>query len=445
MNREKIEEILKKIGSVDVPADVRKIAEGVSTDFSKTLSQPGQPRHIVLGDYFMRSRFTKLALAAAVIIVVVLAGLPFVGKKNQGVVLADVLAKVEQAKAFMYKMKMTMTGNMISKIPSAKQEMEGSITISNEYGMKFEMEITDPNTGKKMTQQMYILPAQKAAFMIMPETKKFMKMEFSDDLLARMKKQNNDPREMIKQIMRCQYTELGRSIIDGKEVVGFHTTDLAMLGGVTETADVNYTLWVDTKSWLPVRADMDLKMNELMKIQYIIYDFAWDIPVNITDFEAVIPEDFTAFPTEGLKMPEMTEQAAIEGFKFFADILGKYPNSLNMISVMKEFSEIKNSQNLTEAGLKLKEEMKSLDKEKNIDKAMNIRRPVQSLAMFYMSLVQDKKEPVYYGESVGPNDTDKVLLRWKTSEGQYHVIYGNLTVADVTTEKLTELETPQPK
>lgn len=68
MNRENIEEILKNIGDEDVPADVRKIAEDVSTDFSKTLAQPKQPEHIILGDYFMKSRLTKLAVAAAIFI-----------------------------------------------------------------------------------------------------------------------------------------------------------------------------------------------------------------------------------------------------------------------------------------------------------------------------------------------------------------------------------------
>jgi hypothetical protein len=69
MNSERIEEILKNIGNNDVPADVHKIAEDVSNDFSRNLTQSGQPRYIVLGDYIMKSRFTKLAVAAAVIII----------------------------------------------------------------------------------------------------------------------------------------------------------------------------------------------------------------------------------------------------------------------------------------------------------------------------------------------------------------------------------------
>lgn len=71
---------------------------------------------------------------------------------------------------------------------------------------------------------------------------------------------------------------------------------------------------------------------------------------------------------------------------------------------------------------------------------MDVMRPIQSLGMFYMMLMKDKKEPVYYGETVGPDDVDAVLLRWTVSDSQYRVIFGDLTVADVTTEELNELE-----
>ncbi len=67
MSRESIEEILKSIGSEDVPAEARQIAQEMSEDFSETLKQP--KRHIFL-EYIMKSRITKLAAAAAIIIVI---------------------------------------------------------------------------------------------------------------------------------------------------------------------------------------------------------------------------------------------------------------------------------------------------------------------------------------------------------------------------------------
>ena len=91
---------------------------------------------------------------------------------------------------------------------------------------------------------------------------------------------------------------------------------------------------------------------------------------------------------------------------------------------------------------KLPEEEKT---KKIMEITMEIMRPVQSLGMFYMTLVQEKKEPVYYGDVVGPADADKVLLRWKVSDTEYRVIYGNLTAETVSAEKLAELESKIPK
>ena len=67
MNRENIEKILKNIAAEDVPADVHKIAEEKSEDFSRTLTPSRQ--HILWSD-IMKSRITKLATAVVVILIV---------------------------------------------------------------------------------------------------------------------------------------------------------------------------------------------------------------------------------------------------------------------------------------------------------------------------------------------------------------------------------------
>lgn len=440
-----INELIKGLhlkASADLDRRVHDDISNALAKSKKTASAHSEPK---IWRTIMKSKITKWAAAAAVIIIVVLVGLPFMGKKGPAVVLADVLAKVEQAKAFMYKMRVTTSVGMFTGKPAETItiEMDYTITISNEYGMKWETETTDHNTGKTMTQIMYIRPGQKAAIMIMPEMKKYMQMEFDDDLVARTKKQNNDPRGMIKQIMGSQYTELGRSVIDGKEVEGFHTTDPAMLAGMGE--NIKYTLWVDAKSWLPVRCEMDFKMGEQMQASNVIYDYQWDIPVAASDFEPTIPEDYTPLSSEAIRMPSMTEEAAIEGLKFFVELSGQYPKKLDMLNLANELVELKKGEASKDAGRESKGEPNQVVLEKVIKETMELMRPIQSLSMFYMSLVQGKKEPVYYGESVGPNDADKVLLRWKVSEGQYRVVFGDLTTVDITAEKLAEIEKLQPK
>ncbi len=48
--------------------------------------------------------------------------------------------------------------------------------------------------------------------------------------------------------------------------------------------------------------------------------------------------------------------------------------------------------------------------------------------------------PAYYGQTVGPKDKDKVLLRWKLDDGRYEVIFGDLRAETVTAERLHKLE-----
>jgi outer membrane lipoprotein-sorting protein len=446
MEKDRIEEILNKLGSEDVPSDVRQIAEKTAGRFSEEFEQKS---HIQFKETIMRKKFMSLTIAAAVIIIVLLAGVPFFKGSGPAVTLAAVYEKIQLVNAFMYKMKMNMTGNIQPGMPAGEQQMEGTITISTEYGMKMDMDM-NINTGgnvQKMRQQMYVLPQEKAIYMVMPEQKQYMKMEFSDDLLVRMKTQSNDPRDFLRRILNCKYTDIGKSVIDGVEVEGFETTDPAVTGGMME--DVKVTLWVDRKTELPVREEMYFKMNEQMKMDGVIEDFQWYVQVNADEFKPVIPQDYTTILPGGYKLPSGSEEEAIEGLRFCNQLLGRYPQKIDMMNLMNEVVAIKDSNKPTEAALKLKEEiqgdMNKLPEEEKAKKIMDIMRSVQSLGMFYIILVQEKKEPVYYGNVVRPNDADKVLLRWKLSETEYRVIYGNLAAETVSAEKLAELESKLPK
>jgi len=203
--------------------------------------------------------------------------------------------------------------------------------------------------------------------------------------------------------------------------------------------DVKIRLWVDVETWLPMRQELDVKVNEQMQMQGVVYDYQWDIQVDASEFEPIIPEDFTAFPTDGMKMPSISEEAAIEGLRLFAEFAGKYPENLNMMTVMQELGKLKDSQ--SPAAEQFRQELEQAEsEEEKMAKIMDMFQPVQSLAMFYMTLVQDKNEPAYYGGSVSPEDTDAVLMRWKISDNEYRVIYGDLSAEDVAAGELAELE-----
>ena len=442
---ESIEKLIKKLRyQAKTETYQRILGNALQTLDTLEMQKPGAVAPNIRS-IIMKNPIAKLAAAAVIIIAVIVGINHFIGPVNvTGVALADVLQRIEQVQAYMYRMKMTVTGTVMPGMPAVEKEIEATGTMSNEYGMKMEMTTVDANSGQKMIQQMYMIPNDKVMVMVMPEQKKYIRMEFTEDLLARMKKQNNDPREMVKQIMGCNYTELGRSKIDGIEVQGFETTDPRVMAGMAQ--HVKLTLWVDAATWLPVRQEIDIQVNEQMQMHGIVYDYQWNIQASPDAFKPVIPEDFTAFPAGGMKMPEMNEEAAIEGLRMFAELTGKYPKTLNLLTLMQELSQelvgkLKDSQ--SPASEQLRQAFKQAQsEEERAKKLVDMMKPVQSIGMFYMTLVQDKKEPVYYGESVSPGEVGSVLLRWKISDNQYRVIFGDLTTVDVTAEELAELKKP---
>jgi hypothetical protein len=238
----------------------------------------------------------------------------------------------------------------------------------------------------------------------------------------------------------CEHRSLGRSVIDGVEVEGFQTTDPSFLGGMGGQADVR--IWVDVAMQLPVRMEMDMVMDD-MEMHGVLYDFQWDYPVDAATFRPVIPDDYTTLPGGPMKMPAMDEQTAVAGLKLFADLTGRYPEKLDLMSLMKQLGELRHSDN--PAVKEIFEGTQGASEEETVKAVMDVMMPVQGTAMFYMMLVQEKKDPAYYGHVVTPEDADRVLLRWKLSDDQYRVIFGSLHAETVTSDVLAELEKTLPQ
>jgi len=193
------------------------------------------------------------------------------------------------------------------------------------------------------------------------------------------------------------------------------------------------------KTWLPLRVEMEMKMNEQVQMRGTLYDFEWDVPVAASEFTDVIPADFTPGPGDGIKVPAMTEETAIEGLRLFRTFTGEYPKNLNMMTLMEMMSEFREGR--TPEAKELLEELKGSGSPEDMGvKMAEMMLPVQSVGSFYATLVQEKKEPAYYGEAVTPDDPGHVLLRWKVGEDEYRVIFADLHAETVTAEELAVLE-----
>ena len=443
----------------------------------------GQLRTISIIERIKVMKSYKKLAVAAVLIIGVLCGVNFFG--GSSVVFADVLQQLQRVKTVIYKISTTMDGEFFAEMPedSRMTEMEMSIVMSDEYGMKMETLM-----GDKMFQLMYMLPQENVMLSIMPEQKKYIRMELNDEAITKMQQQSNDPRYMASEFMNSEYVELGRSVIDGIEVDGFEVADPAAMGGMFD--DLNVTLWIDINTGWPVQIEMEVTMEmkgKLMHMVMVMHDFQWGVQIDPAEFVPDIGDDYTAMAD--MKMPKMDADSAIEGLRMFADKAGRYPSKLNVMSIMSELSEIKAEQrkqerqarktareNMTEEEFaqdpkmaaeermvilkdptataeeqekvlgELKKasekQMKEVEEqmEEKTQEMINEVMPIMAVGPFHMKLVQEKRDPVYYGENVTPEDSDLILLRWRLDSGDYSVIYGDLRTETVTPERLAELE-----
>jgi len=398
----------------------------------------------------MKNRTTKFAAALVTVLLIGSFAYFFLikGPDIAGVAWAQVAQQVEQARTIIFRMKMetaglnmTEQGTMAPDSSKVKtREMEATIMTSAEYGTKMEM-----FSRGKLQQQMYILPREGIMLTVIPEARKYMRIELTNKLLAETKKNTKDPRDMVREFMQSEYTELGQDTIDGIAVEGIEVTDPRIFGGMFEK--VVARLWVDLESGWPVLIDMDGDMAEgSVKMHMMMYDFQWSIDIDPGELEPIIPEDYTAMPP--VKMPGMDIDSALQGLRKFVELTGHFPRKLNHMSIMKELSEnvkFDKDKIMQEEGV-TEEEMKNPDYQpsdammKRITDIMNDIMPVQAVGMFYMKLVQEEKDPVYYGETVSPDDVDAVLLRWRVGDNEYQVIFGDLTTETVSADRLAELE-----
>jgi hypothetical protein len=408
-----------------VLVDVLKAFEK-SKNKKSVLTQPNIWRII------MKSRITQLA-AVAVIIIACFTGLFFWKSTGSGIALADVLTRIEQVTGYMYQMRSRMTGQ------KTNIEWTWTVLVSKENGIKMTGRNVNLKNGKIHHGDTYLLPKLNSVIFVMHEDKSYVPIKYDGTKLDFYREECNDPRIIIKQILSCEHTSLGQSVIDGITVEGFQTTDPTYKGGFMGQADfmgeykkVDVKLWVGVNTFLPVRLEEDIVTEKGKHIHEVSYDFRWNVVVNADDFEPNIPADYR-LPAGDIIIPASNEENAIKGLRLFANLAEEYPVNLdNQILLYEE------AKRLTGFDKDSFQDLPDDEKTKKNSELIALGAP----AFFYKTLVDENKDPAYYGKTVGPDDTNKVLLRWKLDDGQYRVIFGDLSIKNITGEELAELEKP---
>lgn len=220
--------------------------------------------------------------------------------------------------------------------------------------------------------------------------------------------------------------ELGTKVIDGKTARGFEILakkiDPDIFSGPVE-------IWIDAESDLPllIRYEMNLaQMPTAVTMQ--MSQFQWNVDFDPSLFETTPPPGYTdataTRPTVDEKVARITE-----AFSAYSEICaGRYPR------VKMVYGDVTRDDMLREAGIQgcpTPEQIRSASYAK-------ILKATRGFAT--VNAILRDNPAAYHGRTVKPSDSNKVLLRWRLSEDQHQVIFGDLHAETVCTDRLRELE-----
>jgi hypothetical protein len=416
---ENVKQLVKNAKIITNPEVKKAALAELIAELKKSKTTNSTTTKMTIGMTIMKSPLTKLASAAAIIIVVYLVLYVTNGADVTNVALGEVLKNVKTKKYFTYRHKVKSKTNAGTPEETSK-ETDRITYISTEYGLRHDVyedgQLTGilytPSTGLDIT---YVRPATKQ-YSIATMSEEYMKQETQVS-----------PSGLIEEFMSHKYTNLGRKTIDGVEAEGIEINEPGFYG-FKDAAVAR--LWIDIQTNLPLKMEIE-GVRGATKTTVITYDYNWDAKLDPSIFQVNIPDDYTMFK----------EKVAIEGLKqcieFFSSYItideSKRP-TLVVLSALEKSS--------TPAALRLKEDIVGLTEADKLKKVRSAGRSVIEFLRFYRGLVRHKQDPAYYGKTVGPKDVDKLLLRWKLNDGHYRVIFGDLKVKTVTVKELVELEKP---
>ncbi|MFZ9032845.1 MAG: LamG domain-containing protein [Anaerohalosphaeraceae bacterium] len=364
----------------------------------------------------------KFAAAAIVIMGV---SILFLFNSGPGsIALADVLDKMMQITTFSYK-----TRAMLSPLEGAPDSMppglESEILFSYDQGALTETFVLDAQGNReKRVSQTYAILSEKSLINLIPEKKQYIRVNITEQRWEEVGKELANPRALLEEFLKHPYIELGKDIIDGLSVVGYESTQINPLK--KEHASTIARIWVDVDAQLPVRIEIESFYDDgSLATEMTCFDFNWDVSVDSSIFIPVIPEDYTSLGQVELSGDE---KHVIEGFRFFADLAGgRYPSELNLMTLSKE---VRDAMVIRHNGEPPQPDPETLQKLVNLEMALN----------FYNTLIVKNQSPAYYGKTVTPEFPHAVLMRWHLEDETYKVIFGDLTMKEVTEAELQELE-----
>jgi len=307
---------------------------------------------------------------------------------------ADVLETVRKATTSQFRLRDMSGGNVESR--QAYSE-EGTSHRTYEDGHLVEALFVDFRTGEMV-------------YMAYP-LKMAIRMKISEAMV-------HDPAETFNFLQEYEYEKLGDRKINGETAAGIRITDGRFLAERMERAQLE--LWVNPETNLPIRFDVQGEIEGGRKTKHIrFHDFQWNEPLPANEFRPEIPENFTLH--DGIELA-VDEEHCIRALGMYSETVGRYPSSLAYETLKAELWKSPGA------------------RQKDVGSMVAEMFQIRLASTFFGDLVDDEKEVVYFGNSIRPGDAAGVLMRWKTGNDQYRVVWGDLHVSTVSGKQLLSLE-----
>lgn len=219
--------------------------------------------------------------------------------------------------------------------------------------------------------------------------------------------------------------DLGTKEIGSKMASGF---EIAMAKMDPDVPSGAAAIWIDSQSKFPVLIEYSMTTGGVPST-FRMMEFQWNGGVAPDLLLTEPPADYANKTREPVPLDEQIRRMT-EALGIYAELSGGHYPKVNIVygdvtrDAMFKFIGIE--------GRPTAEDFRS-------DKYAKVMKAARGFGMINMVL-RDNPDAAYHGKTVGPNDSDKVLLSWRLPDGKYQVIFGDLKSQTVPAERLDVME-----
>ncbi len=337
----------------------------------------------------MKSKITKLAVAA-VIIIAVLLGLEFIGgPSTASIAFAEIVQQIRQARTVTFTTEIQM-GQQIMRVENTRKE-PGLKRALMPGGLVFISDL-----------------ARKKSITINHSEKQYTERDLEDA-------QTQDFFEDMRTLPNRANEILAKKEMDGHIVQGFRVIEHG----------IDAICWIDVQAGDLIRIEGQFPNAPNTRI--VATDFKFDIELDDTLFSLTPPDGYVPKQPPTIDRSEVNCQDLINLLRWWAtNTEGRFfPPSLEPAEFMKAGMEMKKTGKISEVQGTKDEKMQHM---------MKLTRGIQ-----FAMMMKPENDWHYAGEGVELGDAATPICWYRPQDSQtYRVIYGDLTFKDAAPEDLPE-------